>query len=142
MDVLADVLSATRIGNTILCGAEFEIPWGIRFDPEPRTHFHFVSRGTCWLRLNEQAPPMQLFQGDVAGNLRWLRKLLPKRLKKEWWFMPQSLRVSGLEGSGIGLGSYFSGAGSRYIQLRIGRMRTIGEMRMMCNEMLQMLAER
>jgi len=66
MDVLADVLSATRIGNTILCGAEFEVPWGIRFDPEPRTHFHFVSRGTCWLRLNEQAPPMQLFQGDVA----------------------------------------------------------------------------
>ncbi len=66
MDVLADVLSATRIGNTILCGAGFEAPWGIRFDAEPRTHFHFVSRGLCWLRLNEQAPPIQLFQGDVA----------------------------------------------------------------------------
>ena len=66
MDVLADVLSATRIGNAILCGAEFEAPWGIKFDLESRTHFHIVSRGSCWLRLDAESKPLQLFQGDVA----------------------------------------------------------------------------
>jgi len=66
MDVVADVLSATRNSNRMLCGLEFEIPWGVIFDTEPRAHFHFVSRGTCWLRLNEQTPPIQLSQGDVA----------------------------------------------------------------------------
>ncbi len=66
MDVLANVIAATRIGNAILCGAEFRPPWGIRFDTENRAHFHIISRGNCWLRLNEDAKPLQLFQGDVV----------------------------------------------------------------------------
>ncbi len=66
MDVLADVIAATRIGNAILCGAEFMAPWGIRFDSENRTHFHIVSRGNCWLRLDAESEPLQLFQGDVV----------------------------------------------------------------------------
>ncbi len=66
MDVLANVISATRIGNAILCGAEFEAPWGIRLDQENRTYFHIVSRGTCWLRLDDGSEPLQLFQGDAV----------------------------------------------------------------------------
>jgi len=66
MDVLADVLAATRIGNTLFCRKELEAPWRMQVESANQASFNIVSRGTCWLRLNDKSEPVQLVQGDVV----------------------------------------------------------------------------
>jgi AraC-like DNA-binding protein len=66
VDVLADVLSATRIGGTVFCRSELTSPWGLLFEPDSRVGLHIVARGACWLRLRGRAEPVQLGQGDVV----------------------------------------------------------------------------
>lgn len=66
MDVLADVLAATRFGNTTLCTKTFFSPWNLHFPQQRQATFHVVSRGSCWLMHEGDRPPTQLNQGDVA----------------------------------------------------------------------------
>lgn len=65
MDVLADVLAATRIQGMIFADSELRPPWGLRFDRSGKAGFHIVRRGTCFLRVQNR-PPLQLVQGDVV----------------------------------------------------------------------------
>jgi len=66
MDVLADVLAATHIGNTLFCRKEFEAPWQLQIDQPHHAGFNIVSRGTCWLCSRGMSEPLQLVQGDVV----------------------------------------------------------------------------
>ncbi|MBN1203995.1 MAG: AraC family transcriptional regulator [Myxococcaceae bacterium] len=66
MDVLADVLSATRIGGTVFCRSELPAPWGMLFEPASRAGLHIVARGSCWLRMKGRSEPLHLAQGDVV----------------------------------------------------------------------------
>jgi len=65
MDVLADVLTATRVGGALYCQSRLSAPWGMRFDHADNAGFHVVVRGSCWLRL-EGREPVQLGPGDVV----------------------------------------------------------------------------
>src|SRR5205814_6239391 len=64
MDVLADVLSAARVGGVVTAHVRAEAPWGFRLQQTPFAAFHAVASGTCWLRLPRTAP-RQLLPGDV-----------------------------------------------------------------------------
>jgi AraC-like DNA-binding protein len=66
MDVLADVLSSTRIGGTVFCRSELTAPWGMLFEPASRAGLHIVARGSCWLRARGRSTPLHLAQGDVV----------------------------------------------------------------------------
>ncbi|WP_224372030.1 AraC family transcriptional regulator [Hyalangium versicolor] len=66
MDVLADVLSATRIGGTLFCRSELAAPWGMLFEAAPRAGLHIIARGSCWLRTRARGEPLHLAQGDVV----------------------------------------------------------------------------
>jgi len=65
MDVLADVLASTRIGNTLFCRKEFKAPWRMEIENANQTSFNIVSRGTCWFRMNDDPELVQIVQGDV-----------------------------------------------------------------------------
>ncbi|WP_218976499.1 cupin domain-containing protein [Streptomyces sp. TLI_146] len=65
MDVLADVLSATKIGGTVTARVHASGPWGIEFPHLPTATFHHVTQGTCWLR-RPGAEPLPLMAGDVV----------------------------------------------------------------------------
>jgi len=65
MDVLADVLSVTRMGATVVAQAELVPPWGLEIDPIAQAHVHVVQRGGCWLRLSGQRRHIRLRAGDV-----------------------------------------------------------------------------
>lgn len=65
MDVLADVLAATKIGGVLTSHVVADAPWGFRLDEVPFAAFHAVVRGVCWLRL-PGAEPLQLVAGDIA----------------------------------------------------------------------------
>lgn len=68
MDVLADVLTATRLGATVIAQAELVPPWGLEIDPTAEAAIHIVQRGTCWLRTTNQRQrhPIRLSAGDVV----------------------------------------------------------------------------
>jgi len=65
MDVLADVLSAARMGGVVTAHVRADAPWGFRLHRTPFAAFHAVAQGTCWLRLPKTAPH-QLLPGDVT----------------------------------------------------------------------------
>lgn len=65
MDVLADVLSAARVGGVVTAHVRAEAPWGFRLHQTAFAAFHVVAQGTCWLRL-PKTPPRQLLPGDVT----------------------------------------------------------------------------
>jgi AraC-like DNA-binding protein len=65
MDVLADVLSNTRLDGKVFCRSELRAPWGMTFDTMAQAVVHVVARGTCWLRTRSMPAPVQLVQGDV-----------------------------------------------------------------------------
>jgi AraC-like DNA-binding protein len=65
MDVLTDVLAATRVAGSVTAQVTAAAPWGIRLPDEPTATFHAVVEGTCWLR-HRGADPVQLVAGDVT----------------------------------------------------------------------------
>lgn len=66
MDVLADVLSVTRMGATVVAQAKLMPPWGLEVDPIAEAHVHVVQRGTCWLRTSVERHPVRLGAGDCV----------------------------------------------------------------------------
>jgi AraC-like DNA-binding protein len=66
MDVLAEVLSATRVGTTVVAQAELVPPWGLEIDPVAEAHVHVVQRGACWLRIAGEPGHLHLASGDVV----------------------------------------------------------------------------
>lgn len=65
MDVLADVLSVTRVSGTRLDELVACAPWGVRLPATPNVAFHVVTQGTCWITVPGH-PPVQLVPGDIA----------------------------------------------------------------------------
>lgn len=65
MDVLADVLSATKTGGTVTARVRAAAPWGIDFPDLPLAAFHHVVQGSCWLR-RPGAPAVRLDAGDLV----------------------------------------------------------------------------
>jgi AraC-like DNA-binding protein len=49
VDVLADILTAMRVGHPVAALTEVDSPWGLRFDQVLGAAFHVVLQGTCWL---------------------------------------------------------------------------------------------
>jgi len=66
VDVLADVLSVTRMGAAVIAQAELVPPWGLEIDPVAEAHVHVVQRGTCWLRTSGERRHVRLATGDVV----------------------------------------------------------------------------
>jgi AraC-like DNA-binding protein len=69
MDVLADILTAMRVGTPVAAHTEAHAPWGLRFEHTTGAAFHVVLRGSCWLTaLPDGAAfdPVALGPGDVV----------------------------------------------------------------------------
>jgi AraC-like DNA-binding protein len=64
MDVLADVLRVSALGNAILSRSELRSPFGLGVGVQVRAAIHIVQQGTCWLRLGKRKP-IQLGTGDI-----------------------------------------------------------------------------
>jgi AraC-like DNA-binding protein len=65
VDVLADVLSRTRVRGSLHSSPDLNAPWGIAMDRSRSASFHIVVRGTCILRTASR-PDLQLVQGDIV----------------------------------------------------------------------------
>lgn len=67
MDVLSDILGALRMRGTLYFSTEFGRPWGLRVPAFQRVaRFHLVVRGSTWVRVMPDHPPILLESGDLV----------------------------------------------------------------------------
>jgi AraC-like DNA-binding protein len=65
MDILAEVLDRVRFGGTILFHFELGHPWNLALPPRPYALFHYLSRGTATLEL-ENGAELTMTEGDFV----------------------------------------------------------------------------
>lgn len=66
MDVLSDILDALRLRGTLYFSTDFGRPWGLRVPQFERVaRFHLMVRGSCWVRVMPDLPPILLSPGDL-----------------------------------------------------------------------------
>src|SRR5512139_1648125 len=65
MDVLADILTVTRLTGHVACHTWCDPPWGIRFDTAPKVWFHLVAAGTATL-VPAKGRPVELGPLDLV----------------------------------------------------------------------------
>ena len=65
MDVLAQVLDRVRLGGTLLFHFELGHPWNLELPERPYALFHYLSRGSATLAL-EEGRDLDLSEGDFV----------------------------------------------------------------------------
>ena len=65
MDILAEVLDRVRLGGTLLFHFELGHPWSLALPARPYALFHYLSRGSATLAL-EQGRELQMTEGDFV----------------------------------------------------------------------------
>jgi AraC-like DNA-binding protein len=65
MDILAEVLDGIRFGGTLLFHFEFGHPWNVALPERPYALFHYLSRGSATLAL-EQGGELRMTEGDLV----------------------------------------------------------------------------
>lgn len=65
MDVLADILTVTRLAGHVACHTWCDPPWGIAFDPAPKLWFHIVAAGGAYV-VPARGKPVALGPHDLV----------------------------------------------------------------------------
>jgi len=66
-DLLSDLFATLRLGSDLYFRADLAGPYSVLVPPEGRlVRFHYVRRGTCWLRDPAGHLRVQLAEGDLA----------------------------------------------------------------------------
>jgi AraC-like DNA-binding protein len=65
MDILAEVLDRVRLGGTLLFHFELGQPWGLAMPERPYALFHYFSRGSATLAL-DQGQELPMTEGDLV----------------------------------------------------------------------------
>lgn len=65
MDILAEVLDRVRLGGTLLFHFELGHPWSLRLAQRPYAMFHYLSRGSATLAL-EEGREFRMTEGDLV----------------------------------------------------------------------------
>jgi AraC-like DNA-binding protein len=65
MDILAQVLDRVRLGGTLLFHFELGHPWNLALPARPYALFHYLSRGSATLAL-EQGQELRMTEGDFV----------------------------------------------------------------------------
>ena len=65
-DVLADVLDTLKLRGRFFCRCELSAPWAIGFGAGFFSHFHVITSGSCWLKLEDESAPIAVEEGDLV----------------------------------------------------------------------------
>lgn len=64
MDPITDVLTAMRVESVVYGRLEATAPWGVHVHANDHAKFSLVSRGSCWLTLDDGSDSIRLANGD------------------------------------------------------------------------------
>lgn len=65
-DVLAEVLKFMGLEGSVFCRATMAGPWALAIPQDRLAHFHYIERGVCRLRLQEEKEEFTLSAGELA----------------------------------------------------------------------------
>src|SRR5947209_2892928 len=66
VDILANILSGSRVTGSIFCQSLLAAPWSVALGSEEHAGiFHFVLRGLCWVELPRENGAWRMVQGDI-----------------------------------------------------------------------------
>src|ERR1700724_3366602 len=65
VDILTDILDRVRLKGTVLFHYEFGRPWSVALPRSPDAIFHYLSRGSAGIALEER-PMIQMAEGDFV----------------------------------------------------------------------------
>ena len=66
MDPLSDILNLMQLSGTLYFPTAFTAPWGVAVPEfENVSRFHYVHRGRCFARVDDNPAPVSLEQGDL-----------------------------------------------------------------------------
>ncbi len=71
-DALTEILQTVHLESTVLCHCELTAPWGIYIDGDEAAVFHIVTKGCCFLKVDNQPTTISLSTGDfvvISPNL-------------------------------------------------------------------------
>ena len=104
MDILTDVLDRVRLKGTVIFHYEFGRPWSVALPRSPDAIFHYLSRGSASIEL-EDGPTIQMAEGDfvlvVRGEphvLRWVKG----RSRSHWSISIGGRRMSASSVTAVG----------------------------------------
>ena len=61
MDLLSNILGVMQLSETLYFRTSFTAPWGVQVPAfENVSRFHYVHRGRCFVRIEEQPEPVVL----------------------------------------------------------------------------------
>ena len=69
MDILTDVLDRVRLKGTVLFHYEFGRPWSVALPRSPDAIFHYLSRGSASIALEDETT-IQMAEGDFVLIVR------------------------------------------------------------------------
>ena len=83
-DVLNELLRFLRVRSSFYCYSELAEPWGFRISERASATFHLVTRGGCWLEVQDGDQPRWLASGDLVilphGHAHQLRDDLSRHV--------------------------------------------------------------
>lgn len=103
MDALSDILSRMRLKGTLYFRTSFTSPWGVKVpEYENVARYHFAHKGRCLVRIEGEADPVLIEQGDLIIILRGASHTLYCDPKTEEDALPldQVIEKSGFTGRG------------------------------------------
>lgn len=66
MDVLSDILRTLKVQGSLYFRTAFSPPWGVQVQRYGKVaRFHLVTRGSCWVRVENVEQPIYLERGDL-----------------------------------------------------------------------------
>ena len=103
MDILSDILSRMQLSGTLYFRTSFTPPWGVRVPSfENVSRFHFVHKGGCFVRIENESDPVLLEQGDLVIITRGAAHTLycDPKTESQALTLDQVVENSGFTGSG------------------------------------------
>ena len=103
MDALSDILSRMRLKGTLYFRTSFTQPWGVKVPAyKDVARYHFAHKGRCLIRVEGEAEPVLVEQGDLIIVPRGAAHALYCDPKAEVDALPldQVIEKSGFEGKG------------------------------------------
>ncbi len=89
MDLLSGILSVMKMSGSLYFRTSFTSPWGVQVPSHQNvSRFHYVHRGRCYLRLENQSDALFLEQGDLVIITRGASHVISE---------PQDAVISSLE---------------------------------------------
>ena len=102
MDILSKILNSLHFNGTFYFATNFHSPWSVEVpDYKNVARFHYVTQGTCWVRIEGVDPPQLLASGDIIVIPHGTRHILSDTADREPITLDEAFARERYDGQGI-----------------------------------------